>query len=108
MARDALNAQDEPDGELRSWERETVDWGLVVFLVLAVIALLLPHISISFGGVYWGAGVAVALFVVWGGMMPTTCMSGGLVCSLAAMLILFNTIGIVLAAIIRLVVSLFT
>ena len=52
--------------------------------------------------------VAIAVFVLWATVMPTTCMSGGLICSLVAMAVLFNTIGIVLAAVIRFVVSLFS
>lgn len=40
--------------------------------------------------------------------MPTTCMSGGLICSMVAMMVLFNTFGILLAAAIPFVVSLFS
>jgi hypothetical protein len=67
-----------------------------------------PHSAISLVGLNWAAVVAVAVFFVWVTVMPTTCMNGGLICSIVAMAVLFNTIGIVLAAVIRFVVSLFT
>jgi hypothetical protein len=80
--------------------------GLLLFIVLANVAFWLPHVFTAFVGVYWGALVAVVVFVLWFGFMPTTCMSGGLICSMVAMLVLFNTIGVLLAAAIRFVVSL--
>ena len=98
----------EPSDESQAPSNEGMDWGLVIFLTLGVVALLLPHISIPFVGLYWAAVVAVVVFVVWVTVMPTTCMSGGLVCSFVAMAVLFNTLGIVLAAGIRFVVSLFS
>ena len=81
--------------------------GPLLFFVLANVAFWLPHIMTSFVGVYWAALVAVVVFTLWVSFMPTTCMNGGLICSMVAMLVLFNTVGILLAAAIRFVVSLF-
>ena len=108
MAAEELNGPDAPSKGLNAPNHDTVDWGLIVFLALGIVALLVPHISIPFVGVYWAAVVAVAVFVLWGTVMPTTCMSGGLICSLVAMAIFFNTTGLVLAVVIRFVVSLFS
>lgn len=107
MTLDESKVPHEPSDESHAPSYEGVDWGLFIFLTLGVVALLLPHISISFVGLYWAGVVAVVVFVVWVTVMPTTCMSGGLICSLVAMAVLFNTLGIVLAAGIRFVVSLF-
>ena len=106
MTTEELN--NEPSEELNAQNYEGVDWGLFVFLALGIVALLVPHISIPFIGLYWATVVAVAVFVLWLMVMPTTCMSGGLICSLVAMAIFFNTIGLLLAAVIRFVVSLFS
>ena len=76
------------------------DWGdiagLLVFLLLALGALAAPHVALQFAGVYWAAAVAFGVFVAWIGVMPTTCMSGGLYASMIAIAILFNTIAIVM------------
>lgn len=84
------------------------DWGLLLFIALGVAALVSPHCAILFAGLYWAAVVAVGVCALWVTVMPTTCLNGGLICSFAAMAILFNTIAIVLGAIIGLVVSWFT
>ena len=108
MAINELNSPGDPSREPKTRNHEGVDWGLFVFLALGIVALLVPYISIPFVGVYSAAVVAVAVFVLWVMVMPTTCMSGGLICSLVAMAIFFNTIGLVLAAVIRFLVSLFS
>ncbi|QDU12113.1 hypothetical protein V202x_55380 [Gimesia aquarii] len=105
MVTEKSNTCSEPSDEVPAQSYEGIDWGLAIFLVLGVVALLLPHVSIPFVGVYWAAAVAVVVFVVWNTVMPTTCMSGGLICSLVAMAVIFNTLGIVLAVVIRLIVS---
>lgn len=108
MTTDESNTYGERSDELRPQNYEGIDWGLIVFLTLGIAALLLPYISIPFVGVYWAAVVAIAVFVVWVTVMPSTCMNGGLICSLVAMAVLFNTIGIVLGAAVRFLVSLFS
>lgn len=107
MTTDDSNATHEPSDEF-SAQTKGVDWALILFLSLGVAALLLPHISLPFVGAYWAAVLAVAIFALWVMVMPTTCMNGGLIFSLVAMAVLFNTVGIVLAAAIRFAVSLFT
>ena len=72
------------------------------FLALAVLAFLTPFIVIPFLGVYWGAGAATFIFVVWAYWMPTTCMNGGLLYSFIATMLLVNAIFIVIFAILRL------
>lgn len=89
-------------------DEKRFDGGLIVFLALAALVLLSPHIAIVFVGLYWAAVIAVGVCALWVTVMPTTCMNGGLICSCVAMAILFNTIAIVLGAIIGLVVSWFT
>lgn len=108
MTKDQANASNERSEQLPVPDYEGMDWGVLIFLVLGVVALSLPYIATSFVGGYWAAAVAVAVLVLWFAVMPTTCMSGGLICSLVAMAIMFNTIGFVLVAAIRFVVSLFS
>ena len=108
MVTDGSNAPDGPSSGQPSANDRTVDWGLLVFLALAALALVLPHASLSFVGVYWAALVAIAIFVLWFKVMQTTCMSGGFICSVVAMMVLFNTIAIVLVAMVRFVASQFS
>jgi hypothetical protein len=84
------------------------DWRLIAFVSIAIAALLGPHISLTFIGVYWSAALSVAIFAVWFSVMQTTCINGGMICSLFAMAILLNTIGLVFLAVVRLIVTLFT
>lgn len=84
-----------------------VDWGLIVISILAFVALLFPHFSNSFAGVYWAAAVAIAVWSFWVKVMPTSCINGGLIYSFLAITILLNTVGFMLIAIVRFVVALF-
>jgi hypothetical protein len=98
MSKHDLDGSVEPGGGLPSASHGPVDYGLYVFFALGVLAVAAPQLSFIFGGPYWAALAAIAVFVLWISVMPTTCMSGGLYCSLVAMAILFNTLGIVLFA----------
>ena len=80
---------------------ETPGMSLRWFLVLAIFAFLTPFLVIPFLGLYWGAAAAIAIFVLWVYLMPTTCMNGGLICSFVATMLLVNTICMVLFAVIR-------
>lgn len=91
-----------PDSKLSSENSESAGIGLPSFLAFAVLAYLMPFVVITFFGVYWGAGAAIVLFVLWVYVMPTTCMNGGLICSFVAMMLFVNTIAIVIFALIRL------
>jgi hypothetical protein len=71
------------------------------FLVLAVIAFLMPFLVIPLFGVYWGAATAIVVFMLWIYLMPTTCMNGGLICSFVATMLLVNTICMVVFSVIR-------
>ena len=102
------NAGDESKGGLTKVDHRSALLGLYLFLVFAIAALVLPHAALLFWGVYWAALAACIVFVVWFGVMPTTCMNGGLICSLVAIMVLFNTVGIVLVALVKFTVSLFS
>lgn len=102
------NTCSEPGDQFPTQNERGIDWGFALFLVLGVVALLLPSLSIPFVGVYWAAVVVVIVLVVWFTVMPTTCMSGGLICSLVALVILSSTLGIVLIAVARFIVSFYT
>jgi hypothetical protein len=108
MTTDESMAPHKPGNDSPLAVSKRVDLGLTVFLALGAVACLLPHVSILFVGVYWAVLVATAVFVLWSAVMPTSCMNGGLICSLVAMAVFFNAIGIALGASIRFVVSLFT
>lgn len=97
-----------PGRGLRSADHQRVNYGLLLFFVLGVLAVAAPQLAFKFAGPYWAALAAVAVFVLWISVMPTTCMSGGLYCSLVAMTILSNTVVILLFAAIRFAVSLFS
>ncbi|QDU47759.1 hypothetical protein [Gimesia panareensis] len=47
---------DESNRDLHTQDNATVDWGLIVVLTLAIIAFLIPHISIFFLGHLLGSG----------------------------------------------------
>jgi len=102
------NARDESNGGLTTVNHRSALLGLYLFLVFASAALVLPHATLLFWGVYWAALAACIVLAVWFGVMPTTCMSGGLICSLVAIMALFNTVGIVLLALVKFTVSLFS
>jgi hypothetical protein len=106
MDDDSVQAASESPGDARCSVSRTWDVGLCVFLFLALVAILGPHIVAVVWGLYAAALVAIVVCVTWLVTMPTTCMSGGLVCSLAAMAILLNTIAVGLAALGRFVFSL--
>jgi hypothetical protein len=82
------------------------DLGLYVFVALAFVALLTPGVTAAVWGVYWAAVIGILVFILWVFTMPTTCMSGGLVCSLAAMAIFFNAAVMLLLALVRFLFSL--
>lgn len=90
------------ENSLPAESQESPGIGQKWFLALAVLAFLTPFIVIPFLGVYWGAGAAIFIFVVWAYWMPTTCMNGGLLCSFVATMLLMNAIFMVVFAIIRL------
>lgn len=98
---------DESNRDLHTQDNTTVDWGLIIVLTLAIIAFLIPHISIFFGGIYWAAVLAVVVFLTWGFTMPTTCMNGGLIFSMIAMILLLNTFIFVAVAIVSFLEYLF-
>lgn len=98
MTTDESNACGEPSEVLPPQTYEGIDWGVIV----------LPYVSIAWVGLYWAAAGAVGVFILWVTVMPTTCMNGGLICSLVAIAVLFNTIGFLLGAGVRFVVSLFS
>lgn len=104
MNTDDLDSQQAQD--VRSHER--MQWGLIVFLALGMCAILTPHATVWVAGVYWGAVLAGVVLIVWVMVMQTSCMNGGLICSLVAMIILSNSLGIVLAAVVRYLVSTFS
>jgi len=79
--------------------RESAEWGLYIFLALAVGALALPFAVLPIIGVYWTAVIAVVVCIIWFRVMPTTCINGAFVCSLMAMMILVNAISMIVIAI---------
>lgn len=79
------------------------DAGLLIFILLAVVALAIPHLALVFFGVYWSALIAVLVFILWVRTMPTTCRSGGLICSLVMLSIVGNTAGLTIVAIGRMI-----
>jgi hypothetical protein len=108
MTTDNSEGPVEPGKGLRSADHQPVEYRLLVFFALGVLAVAAPLIAFKFAGSYWAALAAAVVLVLWFSVMPTTCMSGGLYCSLIAMLIFFNTVGILLFAAIRFAVSLFS
>jgi hypothetical protein len=106
MTTDDSVTSHEQDNGFPGPNNDGVDWGLLVFLTLGVAALLSPYALIPFVGVYWAAAAAVGVLLVWFAVMQTTCINGGLICSLVALAILSNTIGIVIGATIRFAASL--
>lgn len=108
MTNDELQTADGGGGEPPFANVQAVDCTLLALLALGVLALGLTHAAMVFLGVYWAGVAAVGVFVLWFSLMPTTCMNGGLVFSLVAMAVLCNTIGVVVAAAIRFVISLFS
>jgi hypothetical protein len=100
----------ETDREARAhgnW-RPGASWyfGLAVYLALAVAAVLTPHVVAALWGVYWAATVATVVFGMWVSTMPCTCMSGGLLCSLVAMVIFVNAVVLLLASLGKALLSL--
>lgn len=85
-----------------------VDRGLLQFVALGSLALVLPLVVAVFAGVFWAAAVSMAVCVLWFTRMQTTCMNGGMICSLTAIAVICNTTGIVFAAGLRFVTSLTT
>lgn len=77
--------------------------GLWVFMLLAVVAFAIPHVALIFFGVYWSALIAVLVLILWVRTMPTTCMSGGLICSLVMLCVVGNTAALTIVAIGRMV-----
>ena len=99
---------DESNRDLHTQDNATVDWGLIVVLTLGLIPLLTPLIAIQYVGIYWAAVVAVVVFLIWCFVMPTTCMNGGLIFSILAMSLLFNTAIIITTAAVTFLISLFS
>lgn len=85
-----------------------MDWGLLQFVALGSLALVLPLVVALFTGVFWAAAVAMAVCVLWFTRMQTSCINGGMICSLMAIAVMCNTTGLVLAAGLRFLTSLTT
>lgn len=99
---------DESNRDLHTQDNATVDWGLIVVLTLWLIPLLIPLFSFLYVGIYWAAILAVVALLIWCFVMPTTCMNGGLIFSILAMSLLFNTAIIITTAAVTFLISLFS
>lgn len=106
MCNEPSHVPNDPVAKEHSLVHRRVDAGLYAFLALGTIALLSPHVVIVLAGVYWAALFAVILLVLWFSLMQTTCMNGGRICSLVAMMVLVNTVAIVLAASLKYLIQL--
>lgn len=78
------------------------DVGLLLLFLFAVVAIAIPYLALGFFGAYWSAAVAVLTLVLWFCLMPTSCMNGGLIYSLAMLVIVGNTVFFLVVAICRL------
>jgi len=104
MSTDNITPPHEPNDQSLTLEKSGADWELIAFLALGLTAILLPFCLRPFVGIFWGALAAIGVNILWFKLMPTTCINGAFICSIVAMASLSNTIGFVLAAILRIVV----
>lgn len=75
--------------------------GIASYTLLAVVALILPHVLMRFAGDYAAAILAIAVSTVWVKFMQSSCLNGGMICALMSMAIVFNAVGFLLGALIR-------
>lgn len=108
MSEDKTAKSPEPQCNASPTIRGLWNIGFVVYLVFAVIALAVPFIVAVVCGIYWGALAAFIVLCVWGGLMPCTCMSGGLICSMIAALICIDTLLLLVLAAGKFLLSLCT
>jgi hypothetical protein len=81
-------------------------WEWYLYLILAVLAIFGPAIVLPHVGLYWGALVYFTVAVLWLSTMPSTCMTGGLLCSMISMPIALAGLVVPLFAIGKFIMSL--
>lgn len=84
------------------------DLGLIVYLLLAVGAIIAPHLIGAVYGLYWAAAAGAGVVILWLATMPVTCMEGGFISSMIAMAILGNGAVLIFAVLARLIRPLFS
>ncbi len=73
----------------------------VLFLLCTLIALIAPACSIMYLGLYGAALIAIIVAAAWLYLFPSSCMRGGLIYSLAALLIVCAALLMSLVAVVR-------
>lgn len=71
---------------------------LAAFSISALVAIAIPSALLAVAGVYCAAVASIVIAALWFCLVPTTCRSGGYLCSLLAMPIFFNAIAFALFA----------